>query len=193
MTKTKQRILDTAVQLFNEQGTDVVSTNHIAEALGMSPGNLYYHFSNKEEIIRAIFERLFVVWDETFALPEDRLPTLADAVGLVESNFKILYEYRFIYREILALLKADEALHQQYIAVRERGYTGFREIIALFGQTNIITVPDEDTVTALADMCWMISEFWLTTVEITGQSVSPEQMKRGTELMMSVLRPYISK
>jgi AcrR family transcriptional regulator len=193
MTKTKQRILDTAIQLFNEQGTDVVSTNHIAEALGMSPGNLYYHFRNKEEIIRAIFERLFVLWDETFALPQDRLPTLADAVGLIESNFKILYEYRFIYREILALLKADQKLYERYIAVRERGYTGFRELIAAFEQTKIITVPDEETVTALADMCWMISEFWLTTVEITGQSVTHKQMERGTDLMMHVLRPYLSK
>ena len=58
----RQRIIDAALMLFNDQGTGAVSTNHIADAAGISPGNLYYHFRNKEEIIRVLFERLFAAW-----------------------------------------------------------------------------------------------------------------------------------
>ncbi len=54
---TKDRIIDMALRLFNDMGTSAISTNHIAVALEMSPGNLYYHFHNKEEIIRAILKR----------------------------------------------------------------------------------------------------------------------------------------
>ena len=53
----RERILDAALALFNDSGTARISTNHIAAAAGISPGNLYYHFQNKEEIIRALFER----------------------------------------------------------------------------------------------------------------------------------------
>jgi AcrR family transcriptional regulator len=53
--KTKDRIIQAAVELFNAQGEQNVTTNHIAAHLSMSPGNLYYHFRNKEDIIRAIF------------------------------------------------------------------------------------------------------------------------------------------
>ena len=56
---THDRILDTALRLFNQSGTAAVSTNHIAAALGMSPGNLYYHFRNKEAIIRDLFEQQY--------------------------------------------------------------------------------------------------------------------------------------
>ena len=56
--KTRDKIIHTALGLFNEQGTKAVTTNHIAAAVGISPGNLYYHFRNKEDIIRAIFEQM---------------------------------------------------------------------------------------------------------------------------------------
>jgi len=110
--KTKEHILSTALQLFNEQGTAGISTNHIAEAAGISPGNLYYHYRNKEAIIRALFEQLFALWDTKLALQDDRLPTLDDLQGLVRTNFEIMWAYRFVYRELLALLRGDATLHE---------------------------------------------------------------------------------
>ena len=54
---TKERILDASLALFNELGERKVTTNHIASHLQISPGNLYYHFKNKQAIIFALFER----------------------------------------------------------------------------------------------------------------------------------------
>ncbi|MCF2152020.1 TetR/AcrR family transcriptional regulator [Desmonostoc muscorum LEGE 12446] len=53
---TKSRIIETAIELFNQHGTQTISTNHIADSMGISPENLYYHFKNKQEIIRIILE-----------------------------------------------------------------------------------------------------------------------------------------
>jgi len=190
--KTKDRILDVAIKLFNEQGTSAVSTNHIAEAAGISPGNLYYHFSNKEEIIREIFERLFHLWDISFDLPRDRVPTLEDIQGVINTNFKLIQAYRFAYREILALLRQDPVLQARYITIRQRGYEGFREIIPVLVAVGTLQGPiDDDTALRLADLIWLISEFWLSEVEVEGKVIDDAQMQRGIELMMEVLRPYI--
>ncbi len=189
--KTKERILDVATALFNEQGTAAISTNHIADAAGISPGNLYYHYANKAEIIRAIFERVFTLWDVELTLPADAPIDLNTIQGLVRTNFRIMDGHRFVYRELIALLKQDAALHERFVAIRERGYEGFRQLVGALGLMGITRPMDDATVTRLADLIWLISEFWLASIEVSGQQVDEAQMERGIELMMEVLRPYL--
>lgn len=184
--KTRERVLDTALRLFNEQGTGSVSTNHIAEAAGISPGNLYYHFRNKEEIIRGLFEQLFHLWDVGLVLPSDRVPNGDDVQNLIRANFDIMWRYRFVYREILALIQQDAVLHERYIAVRQRGYEGFHMAFRI-----VAPDADEKTATQMADLCWIISEYWLSTIELRGLTVTSERMQDGIDLMMWVLKPYL--
>src|SRR5215469_196209 len=91
---TKERIIEMAIRLFNEQGTAAISTNHIAQALSMSPGNLYYHFRNKEEILRAILERMIARWEGLYAFPQESPPNPADVQQVVTENFWLVWEYR---------------------------------------------------------------------------------------------------
>ncbi|MDX2076180.1 MAG: TetR/AcrR family transcriptional regulator [bacterium] len=191
--KTKDRILDVAIALFNEHGTNNISTNHIAEAIGISPGNLYYHYANKQEIIRAIFERLFGLWDTTFTVSGDHPLTIDDVRWLVHSNFKLMREYQFIYRELIVLLRQDAVLHDRYAVIRKRGYDGFHEIIGALAKSGVLLVTmNDETISRLADLCWLISEFWLSMVEVSGNRVDDDQMTRGIDLMMQALRPYIA-
>jgi AcrR family transcriptional regulator len=190
--KTRERILATALRLFNESGTAPVSTNHIADALGISPGNLYYHFRNKEEIIRALFEQQFARWDEPNTLSDNRVPTLADLQQIVRATFITAWEYRFMYRELIALLRRDAQLHQRWVEIRARGFAGFRELVDLFVAAGVLRAPnDPAVVTRLAELCWLIAEFWLASVEVSGETVDAIQMERGVGLMLQVLDPFI--
>jgi AcrR family transcriptional regulator len=189
---TRDRILATALRLFNEAGTAAVSTNHIADALSISPGNLYYHFRNKEQIIRSLFEQQFARWERLYPMPEDRLPTLDDLRQLVRASFVAGWEYRFMYRELIALLRRDEQLHRRWVDVRARGFTGFHELFDLFVAAGVLRAPgDPAIVTRLAELVWLISEFWLASVEVSGEAVDDVQMERGIALMLQVLDPFI--
>lgn len=190
--KTKDHILNTALTLFNHKGTNAVTTNHIAEAAGISPGNLYYHFRNKDEIIRALYAQLSARNDSELQLPTNRLATIDDVQALVRANFTILRDYAFIYREFAALMQADPELHKVYLAARTRGYFGFRALIAVLAQAGITNLSDPAAVTRLADICWLITEFWLSSLEVSGQPVDEAGIERGVELMLQVLRPYFA-
>jgi len=75
--------------------------------------------------------------------------------------------------------------------IRQRGYEGFREIVSLLAQSGVLNVPTSDeTVNELADLCWLISEFWMPTIEINGEAASAAELERGVTLMLAVLRPY---
>ena len=179
---TRDHIITTALALFNQRGTAPVSTNHIAEAAGISPGNLYYHFRNKEEIIRAICERLFATRMRCSPCPTTARPaslTSSDSCGPISNRV----EYAFVYREILALLLHDPPArtlpHGQAARLR-----GIRDLIGVFGAAGVLQPDLNPAITALADLCWLISESWLTALELRDRPADDDHMQRGIDLML---------
>jgi AcrR family transcriptional regulator len=189
---TRDRILDSALALFNEQGTAAVSTNHIAAATSISPGNLYYHFRNKEDIIRALFLRLFAAWDETFRWSAGETPGLADMERMIADNYQVIWKYRFAYRELAALLQNDSELRVQYQVVRRQGYEGFAELLAAFANAGVLSLPEDSQVQKeLTELCWIVSEQWPTNLELQGKPFDADGIQEGIDLMWHLFRPYL--
>lgn len=196
MSKTKDRIIDMAINMFNEKGTSPVSTNHIAKELGMSPGNLYYYFKNKQEIIRSILERMVLDWDVVWNSPkEDWHPSLEDLKSTIRYSFQLEWTYRFFYRELIVLMNTDSLLkerHQQIQSLRIEEQTKFFQ---MFIDEGVIRVPKENASLAndLLKVSWIISNYWLAFVETSGDKVSEEKVEEGVQLIMTVINPYIMK
>ena len=87
--KTRDRILDISLAMFNERGEPNVTTNHIADELEISPGNLYYHFRNKDDIIEQLFQRYEERMDSALVAPEGRLPNLEDVTARAASEARL--------------------------------------------------------------------------------------------------------
>ncbi len=191
---TKWRIVEAAIRSFNERGTAAVSTNHIAKEAGISPGNLYYHFGNKEEIIRAIFGRMMAAWEEVFEVPQDRAPTLTDLRVMLKETYSVLWEYRFFYREFVALMRRDPELGRRYRDVRELGLANTELVLGNFVASGVLREPeDPGAIPKLAKLLWLIVEFWLPFVEMGDETVGPERSQEGVDLMMQVLEPYMTE
>ncbi|WP_375451040.1 TetR/AcrR family transcriptional regulator [uncultured Devosia sp.] len=189
---TKAQILDVALALFNEGGSGNVSTNQIAEAAGRSPGNLYYHFRSKEEIVRHLLDRLIARWAQIYALPGDRMPTMADLETMVAANFGALWDYRFIYRDLEGLRQRDPVFAKTYAQTRQAGFVNFRLLLLAFVGAGILQAPGSDTETEeLAQLLWIVGDYWLAFVEAGGQPVTQAQIDHGSALFRRVLKPYV--
>lgn len=106
--KTKDKIAQTSIELFNRSGVVAITTNHIAKELNISPGNLYFHFANKEEIIRQIFNQFC---KEMYALWRTKKGNkLVHPLNLLDRNYELFWRYRFFHREMYYLRRKDSVL-----------------------------------------------------------------------------------
>lgn len=111
---TKARIREAALELFNARGSSNVTTNLVAETLGMSPGNLYYHYRSKEDIVRALFADLDAEWDAAYRVEPGAGYGVSDVVRQLHVTFEVMWRFRFFYRETLVLLHNDPELAARY-------------------------------------------------------------------------------
>jgi AcrR family transcriptional regulator len=110
----RERIVEASLELFNQRGAHAVSTNHIAAHLAISPGNLYYHFANREEIIRAIFPRAAEAVYGTLPVARDREVTAADVGRYHLAGIETLWRFRFFFRDVDELLSRDPLLADSF-------------------------------------------------------------------------------
>lgn len=129
--KTKDRILQISLQLFNERGERSVTTNHIAAELGISPGNLYYHFRNKHEIIKELMYQYQVETLEMLSLPEDRPLTTNDKINYFQVLSGQLWSYRFIHRDVYHLVESNEDFKRFIRVLRGRSCSKGKNLSSL--------------------------------------------------------------
>lgn len=191
---TREKIIDSALRLFNEQGTKAVSTNHIAAAAGISPGNLYYYFRNKEDIIRAIFEQMDTYGMEHYFLIFNELqPGTLEAI---EETFvmiqKFNWRYRFFKRELTALIMNDnllkESFHQTHRRMLEVIRKSNNDAVAI---GTLKPVPDKE-MALFTEEIWLVTLFWLNYLEVGGEEINDETLARGIDLLRNMLKPRLT-
>ncbi len=126
--QTAARILEGALELLNRPDGAAVTTNHIAAHLRMSPGNLYYHFRNREEIVCAIFPRIVDEALVATAPPAGALLTAEEFGERHLQGVRTLWRYRFFFRDLNHLIARDSRLAQEYRDYQRRLRAQYRGI-----------------------------------------------------------------
>ena len=129
---TRDRIVDAAIELFNEHGASAVTTNHVADHAGISPGNLYYHFANKEEIIREAFERVNDAASSIWSFEPGASPDATAFHAMLSGNLELFARYAFLARELPTLLRADPVLRVQYTEIATRRTRELEDLLRPF-------------------------------------------------------------
>lgn len=191
---TRERIIEAAIRLFNGQGTKPVTTNHIAAACGISPGNLYYHFRNKQEIIRAIFEQMTQVSVQDYgAIATRHEPGSPEAIA---STFTFIqqfnWRYRFFKRELTALVMADQLLGEQFRATNDLMRQMIRDAIARGMVAGRVKPLPESEVELFVDAIWTLALFWVNYLEVGGEEVNDATLQRGNEVLRMIMTPYLT-
>lgn len=159
---TVERILDAALELLNGESGAEVTTNHIAAHLGMSPGNLYYHFRNREEIVRAIFPRLAEDGLRATAAPGSGALTAEELGARHLQGLHMLWRYRFFFRDLNRLLARDPALAELYRDYERRLRTQYRGLFELLIAQRSMRAPEPaDEIERLVTASILLWSHWI--------------------------------
>lgn len=166
-SKTKERILQLSLQLFNERGERSVTTNHIAAELGMSPGNLYYHFRNKNEIIKELMTQYQQQTLDMLALPDERSLDANDKIGYFQVLSSQLWAYRFLHRDVYHLVENNEDFRKMYPNFASQVMQQGQKIYKAFVKAGLMEMTDSE-IEALTVNLWIVLTNWTNFLYMSG-------------------------
>jgi len=191
--RTRERILQTALQLFNRFGEPSVATTSIALEMGISPGNLYYHYRSKEQIVEDLFAAFRREIEATLAAPERRLPHAEDCWLFLHLVFEVISKYRFIYRDINDLVARYRVIEVQFRRILAHKMRVAEKILAgLVAAQQMRAEPKE--IVVLAQNVTLLATYWMS-FEFARDPRAPQDgrtLARGAFHVISLAAPYLA-
>ncbi|OIQ24181.1 TetR/AcrR family transcriptional regulator [uncultured Vibrio sp.] len=188
--KTRDKIVHAALELFNEHGERNITTNHIAAHIEISPGNLYYHFRNKQEIVHDIFTLYSEELLERFTPIQGQQESLVMLKHYLDSIFTLMWKYRFFYANLPEILQRDTKLHDDYIQVQDKLQNNLINIMKAFVELDLLVV-DEVEMKPLVTTLHLIASSWLgyQSAMSPNAKITEQVVLQGMLQMIAVVKP----
>jgi len=191
----RERILEAALELFNTHGASNTGTNKIAAHLGISPGNLYYHFKNREEIIRTIFPEISKDTDAVFMSAGSSNLTSAVFGDILVKWVGTVWKYRFFYGDLVSLLRNDPELKTLYNERRRTTLALMQKAFLFYAQNSKMNghILTEEGAEKLAINVWIVALNWIAFLQIEKEDsqISRADLTAGAFQIFALLEPYL--
>lgn len=188
---TPQRILQAALTLFNASGVEKVSTNHIADEADLSPGNLYYHFKNKEAIIFGLFTEFEQELNETLlSPPKSHIPDLQDIWLFLHLSFEHINRYRFIYLDLVRITSNDPRISRRFgrlLARKKAVALDWFTALAGAGLMRGSQISHE----RLAEQIAMSACFWMSYQQLKDGVLDGNAAAKGVVQLLMLTTPFL--
>ncbi len=194
--RTAERILATTLELFNRFGEPNVSTTMLAAELRISPGNLYYHFPSKDELVNTLFDQYEARLDTLLAAADD-VADVEDAWFFLHSLFELIWAYRFLYRDLGHLLSRNRRLETHFPGILLRKRAALRQLLHTLQGGPPGTADDERQRDAVAASMVVLLTYWLSYEYVLQprSALEPENAQeallRGAYHVLGLLAPHL--
>jgi AcrR family transcriptional regulator len=192
----RDRVCEAALELFNANGYSSVTTNHIAAHAGISPGNLYYHFRHKEEIVESIYRDAISYIHNVAALPESGNLTAKICADYYLNAMETFWIYRSIFGDIHEIARRNSNIaieHRKFIRWSIERLCEIFEVLSADGRLRH-PVPTHDKLEEVADNTSLILTGWWPHLQglYEPSEITLESVRLGAVRAYSLIEPYLS-
>ena len=196
--RTAERILASTLELFNRFREPNASTTMISAELNISPGNLYYHFPSKDELVNTLFDQYESQLYELLAASTDVLD-VEDAWFFLHSLFELIWQYRFLYRDVAHLLSRNRRLETHFPAILLRKRAALRQLLDTLQAKRAASAAEDRQRDAVAASMVVLLTYWLSYEYVLQprSAMEPENAQdallRGAYHVMGLLAPHLDE
>jgi AcrR family transcriptional regulator len=193
--RTAERILDVTLDLFNRFGEPNVSTTLISAEMGISPGNLYYHYPAKDELINTLFKRYEAALGELLAAA-DGVENVEDAWLFFHMLFELIWQYRFLYRDLNDLLSKNRILETHFQTVLKHKSRAVLALLDGLSRSAVVQITGAEA-TPVSTAMVVVLTYWLSYEYVREPRKALEaesaaaSLSRGAYHVLSLLLPYL--
>ncbi len=184
---TKDKIITEAITYFNQYGFGAVSLHELAQNIGISRGNLTYHFKDKNTLLKSIAQQMWQKM-ETERNKSRQLPSFENLHNEVQLYYRFQKEYAFIFLDGQVL--NHPTIKQQFREMTEQSIADNRASIAFaIKMGNMHPEPLAGMYNHIAFTSWMLAFYWLPQQIIRGEKTEED----GEKMIWSILLPHFTK
>ena len=191
--RTRARILAESLALFNERGEAHVTTGMIADALDISPGNLYYHFRNKDAIVEQLFRQFGERIDVEPGISPDAAAAIEDLWLYLHLMLEAIWDFRFLYRNLDDLLSRNRRLREGFNRILDRKFEAVVALCEGLERRRAMRARPEE-IRALARNVLVVATYWLNYQSVRGlaEERAADAMGQGAYQVMALVAPYLA-
>ena len=193
--RTAERILQTTLELFNRYGEPNVSTTLISSELGISPGNLYYHYPAKDELVNALFTHYKAAMLE-WLITAPQVKSLQDSWFFLQQLNERVWQHRFIYRDLNDLIGRNRRIETEMKEVLQHKATSLEVVLSHLCHTQCLDMTEAQrrrSAHQLVLQCtwWLSYAYVLNPRQALEDSNGPSELARAMQSQLGLLRPYV--
>ena len=194
MKKTKDRILDTALELFNSQGLSKTTIRSIANEMGISHGNLNYYYKKREEIIEVLYFQLVNRIENTMLQIQHEKTDLSLLLNISSSVITDFYAYRFILIDFGQIIREHDKIKEHYVFLKQVREQQFLNLLNLLIENNVVRsekLPNEYQ--NLFKRVHILGYFWIPSIDVLNRKITKKDVNKYSEMMSQLIFPYLTE
>ena len=189
---TKQKILQASISLFNQNGMANVRLQQIANEIGISAGNLAYHFRNKEAIIESINEELYQEANEILSTYRI-FPNLIDFDNQLTKYFSFIQKYPFYFLDLLEIERHYPEIRSKRQVHISKMISQIRKRFDFNLQRGLVKEePRPEVYDSIANAIWVLITFWVPQNLVRGTETSID-VKEFKKMVWNQMHPYFTE